>query len=550
LLCTSDEIADNNGRAQIICIPNLLYLPELKSCLLLPQHWVQEAGDGQTWMVNLAHHCVLKWANGRKTVPFNKSSNTPIFYTVSSSCVYQSFAGMFKALEAPFFQRETVIQILGHHLLRKDAEITPEEFIAKEDLHHGATKKKSLEVDEVEKDDNTVCTSNLPLPPEDPEDEPDAFIQRGPLTFDPSPPLAEDEDAPLAAANNQAELMQWHYHLGHLPFPKLKQLALNGKIPKKLVKLMPPKCAGCLFGAMTKLPWRGKESKSSHKVFVATKPGETVSVVQMILTEVGFFAQLKGSLTKKRYKCCTIFVDNYSRLCFVHFQIDDSTESTMAAKLAFEKYATKHGISLKHYHCDNGRFADNVFKQSCKSNHQRLTFCGVNAHFQNWIAERAIRDLSDSAHKQLLHAHSRWPAAIHFALWPYALRNAALLHISLPVLEDSTSRLELFSSIQVGGNMKHMHTFGRPVFALQNTLASGNTLPRWSPRARLGLNLGPSPNHARNVYLVLNLITGCVSPQYHWMFNDFFETTRHGGPDVSGTICWQQLAGTTSQRSF
>ncbi len=49
--------------------------------------------------------------------------------------------------------------------------------------------------------------------------------------------------------------------------------------------------------------------------------------------------------------------------------------------------------------------------------------------------------------------------------------------------------------------------------------------------------------HARNVYLVLNLITWCVSPQYHCHFDDFFETTRLGGPDVSGTICWQQLAG-------
>ncbi len=26
-------------------------------------------------------------------------------------------------------------------------------------------------------------------------------------------------------------------------------------------------------------------------------------------------------------------------------------------------------------------------------------------------------------------------------------------------------------------------------------------------------------------------------------FDDFFETTRHGGPDVLDTICWQQLAG-------
>jgi hypothetical protein len=284
------KIVDDNGRAHIICIPILLYLPELKSCLLLPQHWVQEAGDGQTWMVNLAHHCILQWADGRKTVPFNKSSNMPIFYTFSSSCAYQAFTGTFKALEAPFIQRETVIQIPGRRLLREEAEITPEEFIAKEDLHRRATKKKSLEVDEVDEDNGTVCTSNLPPPPEDPE-EPDVFIQKGPLTFDPSPPLAEDEDAPLAAANNQAELMWWHYHLGHLPFPKLKQLALNGKIPKKLAKLTPPKCAGCLFSTMTKLPWCSKESKSSHKVFVTTKPGETVSVDQMTSTEVGFFAQ-------------------------------------------------------------------------------------------------------------------------------------------------------------------------------------------------------------------------------------------------------------------
>jgi hypothetical protein len=97
--------------------------------------------------------------------------------------------------------------------------------------------------------------------------------------------------------------------------------------------------------------------------------------------------------------------------------------------------------------------------------------------------------------------------------------------------------------------MKHRHTFGCPVFVLQNALASGNTLPRWSPRARLGLNLG-RPNHAWNVYLVLNLITGRVSLQYHCKFADFFETTRHGRPDVSGTICWQQLAGLTQMNKI
>jgi hypothetical protein len=108
--------------------------------------------------------------------------------------------------------------------------------------------------------------------------------------------------------------MQLHYCLGHLPFSRLKQLTINGEIPKKLAKVAPPKCAGCLFGAMTKIPWCGKETKASHEVFVATKPGECVSVNQMKSTEPGFYVQLKEKLTKKRYRCATIFVDNFSRL--------------------------------------------------------------------------------------------------------------------------------------------------------------------------------------------------------------------------------------------
>ena len=91
--------------------------------------------------------------------------------------------------------------------------------------------------------------------------------------------------------------------------------------------------------------------------------------------------------------------------------------------------------------------------------------------------------------------------------------------------------------------MRDQHTFACPVFALQNNLAAGNTMPRWSPRARLGLNLGPSPLHARNVYLVLNLTTGLVSPQYHCRFDDFFETVKLNGPDVITSANWKHLAG-------
>jgi hypothetical protein len=38
-------ITDDDGKHHTIQIPNSLYLPGLKSCLLSPQHWAQAAGD-------------------------------------------------------------------------------------------------------------------------------------------------------------------------------------------------------------------------------------------------------------------------------------------------------------------------------------------------------------------------------------------------------------------------------------------------------------------------------------------------------------------------
>jgi hypothetical protein len=168
------------------------------------------------------------------------------------------------------------------------------------------------------------------------------------------PSQEEGEDTQLAAADNQTRLMHGHYQLGHLPFAKLKQLALNGDIPKKLAKAKPPKCAGCLFGAMTKIPWHGREAKASHKVFIATKPRQCISVNQMMLIEVGFYTQMKGKLTKKQYRCARIFVDHYSRLRYVHLQVNNSSIKTVASKRTFESFAAKHSVKIQHYHCDNG----------------------------------------------------------------------------------------------------------------------------------------------------------------------------------------------------
>ncbi len=171
-----------------------------------------------------------------------------------------------------------------------------------------------------------------------------ATAPMGPLFFDPWP--AVDQDDELTALDDQTELMRWPYRLGHLSFPKLRLLALIGKIPKRLANARPPLCAGCAFGTMTKLLWRTKENPSA--IFTATKPGQCVSVDHMESTQVGFFAQLKGTFTLRRYWATTVFVDHFSGYKYIHLMSQLSSAKTVASKVAFERHASNLGVSILH----------------------------------------------------------------------------------------------------------------------------------------------------------------------------------------------------------
>jgi hypothetical protein len=91
-------------------------------------------------MGNFDDCCILFWNRGQKIVPFSTTRNVPTFFTAPSSNMYQTFTILFESWEAQFFQRETVLQVPGHTLLRGDAKVTPEEFVAEEDFHHGHRK--------------------------------------------------------------------------------------------------------------------------------------------------------------------------------------------------------------------------------------------------------------------------------------------------------------------------------------------------------------------------------------------------------------------------
>ena len=73
----------------------------------------------------------------------------------------------------------------------------------------------------------------------------------------------------------------------------------------------------------------------------------------------------------------------------------------MEVKEAFEAYSREMGVIIKHCHANNSKFSDNNFTAHTKKSGQTISYCGVNAHFQNGRAEKRIRDLQESSRTQL-----------------------------------------------------------------------------------------------------------------------------------------------------
>ena len=74
--------------------------------------------------------------------------------------------------------------------------------------------------------------------------------------------------------------------------------------------------------------------------------------------------------------------------------------------------------------------------------------------------------------------------------------------------------------------MSEFHTWGAPVYVLSSECQGSMKPPNWTERAYLCMFLGRYPVHAPSVELVLNIVTGMITPQYHLVFDDDFETVK------------------------
>lgn len=145
-----------------------------------------------------------------------------------------------------------------------------------------------------------------------------------------------------------------------------------------------------------------------------------------------------------------------------------------------------------------------------KSSQRRITFCGVGAHHQNGITENAIKQLTIVSRTLLVHAQDHWHEYITTILWPFALKAAQDRLNQLNVgLDGKTPDMKFSGVAAMALSLRDFHTFGCPCYILDNKLQTNPMgVPKWEPRARLGIYLGRSPAHDGNVALVLNPKTG------------------------------------------
>ena len=176
------------------------------------------------------------------------------------------------------------------------------------------------------------------------------------------------------------------------------------------------------------------------------------------------------------------------------------------AKKLYEADVARCGVEVKQYHADNGIFKAAEWEDAILQEKQTTTFSAAGAHHQNALAERSIQTVTNMARSMLLHLDLHWPDEYSQDLWPFALDYATWLWNHTPK-KDGPAPIEIFCKTTTSCEyLRRAKVFGCPVYVLDPRMQDGKKIPKWSPRARLGMFLGFSANHSSSVGNILAIL--------------------------------------------
>ena len=257
--------------------------------------------------------------------------------------------------------------------------------------------------------------------------------------------------------------------------------------------------------------------------------GDFVSTDQFVCRTPGHLPTSYGREgTNSGFNGGTIYNDAASGLIWVENQVSLGASETIMGKERFEQWLYDIAcVKVKHFHGDNGIFSSEQYLQECAKKMQSPSFSGVGAQHQNSKAEWAIQTIMYMAGTFLVHSSLHWMdmGTDDISLWPFAVQHAVWLYNRVPNYESGLTPLELITKQKADHrDILRSHVWGCPAYVLEPKLQNGQKLPKWNRRSRLGQFLGYSDVHSSLVANIRHLGTGFVSPTYHVVFDNLFET--------------------------
>jgi hypothetical protein len=234
-------------------------------------------------------------------------------------------------------------------------------------------------------------------------------------------------------SSSQKEVLLWHQRLSHASISWVQMLMhirlflpcnndrtavlhtgpfINTKSRAPTCDTMSLKCAACLCAkTAVRLPENTMARESIKSKLLKTdhlQPGDCISADHYISQIHG---RVPSGFGKERfgYSCGCLFVDHARSKLFNFAQYSTTAAETIDSALRLEAFAHNQGLTIKHFHSDNGVFSSSEFKKHCDAKHIKYSFSGVGAKHQNGVAERNIKTTAQWARANMLHLANHWP---------------------------------------------------------------------------------------------------------------------------------------------
>jgi hypothetical protein len=249
----------------------------------------------------------------------------------------------------------------------------------------------------------------------------------------------------VLAASVKTSSTTWHRRLGHInanDLCKMKNGAVEGvTFPDKNGQIDKSSCTVCCEGKQTRLPFPLSASKSQE-------------VLELVHTDLCGPMENK-SLGMARY--FLIFVDDYSRMCFVYFL--QSKHQTFKYFKEFKKLVeNQKSKKIKNVRSDNGgEFCSTEMEdylKRCGIVHQKTN--GYTPE-QNGVSERYNRSIVEKARCLLFDAH------LPKSFWAEAVNTTVYMKNRSPAagLDSNSTPYEMWTGRKP--NVSHLRIFGSPV---------------------------------------------------------------------------------------